>query len=100
MMRRIAPILLLFALLAACSQAPAPTTPLRVIGVSPAAGAADVPLDTSVVVAFDGDVDEALLHDGVLALQASSAAVSGALSYDAAANTLRFSPNTLLQARS
>ncbi len=98
MMRRFAPVLLLFALLAACSQAPAPTTPLRVIGLSPAAGAADVPLDTSVVVAFDGDVDEAMLHDGVLALEAGSAAVSGALSYDAAANTLRFSPDTLLQA--
>src|SRR6056297_503617 len=98
MMRRIAPILLLFALLAACSQAPAPTTPLRVIGLSPAAGAADVPLDASVVVAFDGDVDETLLHDGVLALQAGSAAVLGSLAYDDAANTLRFSPDTLLQA--
>jgi len=98
MMRRIAPILLLFALLAACSQAPAPTTPLRVIGLSPAAGAADVPLDASVVVAFDGDVDETLLHDGVLALQAGSAAVPGSLAYDDAANTLRFSPDTLLQA--
>ena len=98
MMRRIAPILLLFALLAACSQAPAPTTPLRVIGLSPAAGAADVPLDASVVVAFDGDVDETLLHDGVLALQAGSAAVRGSLAYDDAANTLRFSPDTLLQA--
>src|SRR6056297_264468 len=98
MMRRIAPILLLFALLAACSQAPAPTTPLRVIGLSPAAGAADIPLDTTVVVAFDGDVDETLLHDGVLALQAGSAAVRGSLAYDDAANTLRFSPDTLLQA--
>src|SRR6056297_3365473 len=98
MMRRIAPILLLFALLAACSQAPAPTTPLRVIGLSPAAGAADVPLDASVVVAFDGDVDETLLHDGVLALQAGSASVPGSLAYDDAANTLRFSPDTLLQA--
>src|SRR6056297_2563743 len=98
MMRRVVPVLLLFALLAACSQAPAPTTPLRVIGLSPAAGAADVPLDTSVVVTFDGAVDEALLHDGVLALQAGSAAVSGALSYDDAAKTLRFSPDTLLQA--
>src|SRR6056297_1153184 len=98
MMRRIAPILLLFALLAACSQAPAPTTPLHVIGLSPAAGAADVPLDTTVDVGFDGDVDEALLHDGVMALQAGSAAVPGSLAYDDAANTLRFSPDTLLQA--
>ncbi|MDZ7707494.1 MAG: Ig-like domain-containing protein [Trueperaceae bacterium] len=97
-MRRLAPLLLLFALLAACSQAPAPTTPLRVVGLSPVAGAADVPLDTSVTVRFDGDVDEALLHDGVLALQAGSTAVAGALSYDADARTLTFSPGTLLQA--
>lgn len=98
MMRRLVPVLLFFALLAACSQAPAPTTPLRVIGLSPAAGAADVPLDASVTVRFDGDVDEALLHDGVLALQTGSDAVSGSLTYDDDAHTLRFSPGTLLQA--
>ena len=98
MMRRVVPVLLLFALLAACSQAPAPSTPLHVTGLSPAAGATDVPLDASVTVRFDADVDEALLHDDVLALQAGSAAVSGALSYDDATRALTFRPGTLLQA--
>lgn len=97
-MRRLAPALLLFALLAACSQAPAPTTPLRVIGLDPAAGAADVPLDASVTVRFDGDVDDALLHDGVLALQAGTATVDGELAYDHDARTLTFRPDALLQA--
>lgn len=93
MMRRVIPLLALFALLAACSQAPAPSVPLRAVAFEPADGAADVPLDASVTVTFDGDLDDAALDEAAFALRSGGEVVTGSLSYSDATRTLRFDPD-------
>lgn len=89
-------ILLACALLAACSQTTPPTRAnLYVTNQFPAVDATNVPVDTAVMVGFDGDLDEGSLLQPIV-LSSESGAVSGEFFYDTDSRTLMLMPEAEL----
>lgn len=92
---RLLPLLVLFLLLAACSQAPLSLRSLQVTGLYPEDGAVDVPVDTVVALTFDGDLT-ADLHGDELVLASDAGIVTGSVAYDAESRSLTFQPSANL----
>src|SRR5262245_31859548 len=81
-------VLMLLAI--ACSNSGGPPPALRVAGSLPAAGAADVPVDSPIVLSLNRALDPATV-DGALRIEGfTSGLLAGRTEYDAAAQTLRF----------
>lgn len=81
---------LVMAALTGCPQPPADTTPPTVLKTTPAADATNVPLDAVIAVDFSEPMAPASITAASFKVEGPSGPVSGALSYDDAANRASF----------
>lgn len=89
MLRRLMIPFALLVVLAACTQ-PGQPTPVTVT-VSPAAGALDVPVDSTVTATFSAPLNESTV-DGAFALTSDEGTVAGDIAYDASNRRITFTP--------